>query len=627
MKNFKLIIILFIIGLSSTFAQQKKFITYKVTQGETIQSISKKLSITPYNLLKLNPDVKDNIKVDDLIIIPNKEYNPQEDIGNVDLSRVGDKDIIVDNFIYHEVLKKETLYNLLKKFEISIDELNNLNPFLVNEGLKYGQILKIPIKISEIQIFEKGKLTQPYLVKPKETKFSIAKNFGISIAYLEELNPKIKQKGLQFDDVILVPNKVIESSKLKIYKIEKQETLFSLSNKFGVSQYELKEVNPQLEEGVIAGMLIKIPSVENTVDKYFVDESVEGIKINIAMMLPFKSKRNSLDFENDRLLNITTDFYFGALLAIDSLNNKGLSINMKVYDTENSAYISKKLSTESEFENFDVLIGPMHIKNVKAVSESLIYKKAMIVSPISPKDHSKIINKNLVQVITSKENLALEMLQFIKANYTNQKLLIIADEGELEQYGNNQIFKEIQALDSTKQVIVLEPVKGYIKLSVFKKNISKELENWVFVLGNKKAFLGDVFNNLGVLPKENRITLFSFEKGKNYNRIKNNFLARVNFHFPTSTFLDRESKAYSNFKSRYKKTYHANPSKHAIEGFDITYDILMRLSVNKDLINQGASQRIVSKYNFIENTSGGIINQGVFIVRYDGLELKVVNNF
>ncbi len=624
MKNSKLIIILFFIGLSSIFAQQKKFITYKVLQGETIQSISKNLSITPYDLLKLNPDVSGNVNIDDLIIIPNKDYNPEKDIENSDLSSIGVKDIIVDNFIYHEVLKKETIYSLLKKFEVSIDELNSLNPLLVNDGLKEGQIVKIPVKISAIQIFEKEKLTQPYLVKAKETKFSIAKNFGISIAYLEELNPRIKQKGLQFDDVILVPSKVVKSSELKTYKIEKQETLFGLSNKFGVSQEELKAVNPQLEKGVFAGMLIKIPSVDNAVDKYFNDESLENIHINIAMMLPFKSKRDSLDFENDRILNITTDFYFGALQAMDSLKNQGLSIHMKVYDTENSEYISKKMSAKSEFENYDIVIGPMYLKNIKAVSESLTYRKAMIVSPITTKDHSKIINKNLVQGVASKENLALEMLQFIKSNYANQKMLIIADQKELESFNNIQIFKEIQALDSAKQVTVIKPIKGYIKPKIFKENISKEIENWVFVLGNDEAFLRDIFNNLGVLPEENKITLFSFEKGKSYDKIDNNFLSRVNYHYPTSTFLDRDSKAYSNFRSRYKKTYYVDPSKYAIDGFDITYDILMRLSVNNDLINQGASQRIATKYNFIENTSGGIINQGMFIVKYEELVLKIV---
>jgi len=624
MKNFKFIIILFFIGLSSIFAQQKKFITYKVLQGETIQSISKSLSITPYDLLKLNPDVRDNVKVNDLIIIPNKDYNPKKDIENSDLSNIGAKDIIVDNFIYHEVLKRETLYSLLKKFEVSIDKLNSLNPLLINDGLKEGQILKIPLKINEIQIFEKEKLTQPYLVKAKETKFSIAKNFGISIAYLEELNPFVKQKGLQFDDVILVPNKVIESSELKTHKIEKQETLFSLSNKFGISKEELIEANPQLEEGVIAGVLIKIPSVDDGENKYFIDKNIEGVHMNIAMMLPFKSKRDSLDFENDRLLNISTDYYFGALQAIDSLKNQGLSIYMKVYDTENSEYISKKLSAKSEFENYDVVIGPLFLKNVKAVSESLIHREVMVISPISTKDHSKITNKNLVQETVSNENLAFEMLQFIKSNYTNQKLIIVAGEKELDSYVNNQIFKEIRLLDTTNQVTVLKPAKGYIKPSIFKGSMSEDIENWVFILGNDETFLRDVFNNLGVLPEENKITVFSFEKGKNYDKIDNNFLARVNFHYPSSSFLNRNSKAYSNFRSSYKKTYYANPSKYAVEGFDITYDILMRLSVNNDLINQGASQRIATKYNFIENSSGGIINQSVFIVKYEELTLKIV---
>ncbi|NOQ91334.1 MAG: hypothetical protein GQ552_01300, partial [Flavobacteriaceae bacterium] len=310
--------------------------------------------------------------------------------------------------------------------------------------------------------------------------------------------------------------------------------------------------------------------------------------------------------------------------AMDSLKNQGLSIHMKVYDTENSEYISKKLSAKSEFEDYDVVIGPMYLKNIKAVSESLTYRKAMIVSPITTKDHSKIINKNLVQEVASKENLALEMLQFIKSNYANQKMLVIADENEIESYINNQIFKEIQALDSAKQVTIIKPVKGYIKPEVFKENISEEIENWVFVLGNNETFLRDIFNNLGVLPEENKITLFSFEKGKSYDKINNNFLSRVNYHYPTSTFLDRDSKAYSNFRSRYKKTYYVDPSKYAIDGFDITYDILMRLSVNNDLINQGTSQRIATKYNFIENTSGGIINQGVFIIKYEELALKVV---
>jgi LysM repeat protein len=627
MKNIQLVLFLLIIGFYSTFAQEKKFITYKVGAGETIQSISKSLSITPYDLLKLNPDVKGNVKLNDIIIIPNKEYNPENDISNLDLSNISERDIIVDNYIYHEVLLKETIYSLQNKFNVTYAELNRLNPFLLNSELKQGQILKIPVVINELDIAEKEKNTQPYLVKPKETKFGIAKNFGISIAFLEELNPKIKKDGLQVDDVILVPKNSLNNSdsEFTLYKVEKLETLFSLSNKFGLSQEELIEANPDLKDGVKEGIEIKIPNVDLATDALFVDEILEGKKLNIAMMLPFKSRNDSLDFKNNRLLNITTDFYLGALLAVDSLINKGLSINMHVYDTENNKQVTRKISSRIRFDNLDAVIGPLFLKNVKEVSKNL--NNTLIVSPISTKDHSTIINKNLVQEMSSKENFTVEMLDYIKSNYTDQKLIIIKNDNEISTKQFDRVFKEIQALDSTQKVVVLEPKDGYIKPEVFKvfrDTLDRNIENWFFLVDNEEAFVNDVFNNLGVFPDVDELTLFAFEKGRNYDKIDNNYLSRVNFHYPSNSFENRNSSAYQSFKKKYLKKYYTLPSKNAIEGFDITYDILMRLASELDLIDQGMSERVISRFKFIENTSGGIINQGIYIVKYEDLTLNVV---
>jgi len=467
------------------------------------------------------------------------------------------------------------------------------------------------------------------LVKPKETKYSIARNFGISIDYLEVLNPKIKKNGLQIDDVILVPKETIDTSDndFTVYTVKKLETFYSLTNKFGISQEELILANPELEDGLREGMLLKIPNAVKGNMDLFVDEIMEGKKLNMAMMLPFRSKMDSLDFENDRLLNITTDFYFGALLAIDSLKKQGLSIHVKVYDTENSEFVCNKLSKNSEFDNYDVIVGPMFTNNVKAVSKNLKFNKALIISPISTKDHSKIENKNLVQEKSSKENFTLEMLEYIRSVYTKQKLIIIKNDNERSEQQFKRIFKDIQALDSTQEVVVLEPKDGYIKPEVFKvfrDTLDRDIENWFFLIDNDEAYLGDVFNNLGVFPEQDSLTVFSFEKGRNYNKIDNNFLARVNFHYPTNSFIDRQSDAYRIFEKKYRKKYYTIPTKNAVEGFDITYDILMRLATDPDLINQGISERISTKYNFIENTYGSIINQGVFIIKYEGLKLKVV---
>ena len=191
MKRIKLVVLLVFFGWVSILAQDKKFITYKVKEGESIQSIAKTLAITPYDLLKLNPDVKGDVTENDILIIPNREYDPLVDISNADLTGVSERDIIVDKFVYHEVIPKETLYSISKNFNVSTEELNKFNPFLAENGLRIGQVIKIPLQVDDTELLAKEEKMQPYLVKPKETKFSIAKKFGITIGYLEELNPKI----------------------------------------------------------------------------------------------------------------------------------------------------------------------------------------------------------------------------------------------------------------------------------------------------------------------------------------------------------------------------------------------------------------------------------------------------
>ena len=631
MKNIKLIVILFLIGCSSIFAQDKKFITYKVKDGETVQSISKALAITPYDLLKLNPDIKDNVAGGEIIIVPNKAYDPLLDINNADLSGIGDKDIIVDKFIYHEVAPKETIYSIVKSFNISSDELNQNNPFLVSDGLKIGQVIKIPLTINEAQIENIDKNTQPYLVKPKETKYSIAKKFGLTIEYLEKLNPKIAQHGLQIGDVIVVPMEVVDSGNedFIIYEVQKLETMYSLTHKFSVSADELEVLNPELLNGVREGMLIKIPNKtkENKIE--FVDLIPEGKRLNIAMMLPFKSNRDSLDFENDRLLKITSDFYLGALMAIDSLKKQGLSVRLKVYDTENDKKVSDRFSKEVQLQEFDAVVGPMFLDNVKAVSNNLKYGKPLIISPISTKDHSDISNKKLVQDRASLEHHTNEMMEFIKSNYEDQDLIVIKNESERSEIQFNRIINDIRALNPEKEVQVLQPKDGYIKpeeFKVFRDTLDRDIVNWFFLTDNDPAYLGDVFNNLGVFPEQDSLMLFSFEKDRNYSRIDNNFLARVNFHYPSNSFVDQEAVSYQNFENSFRRKYYDLPSEYAVEGFDLTYDLLMRLATGSNIIEQGVSERISTKYEFIENTSGSIVNKGIYIIKYDGLSEKALNS-
>jgi hypothetical protein len=57
MKHVKFIVFLCVLTFTMSCGQQKKYIGYKVKEGETMRIIAKKFDIKTSDLLRLNPDL------------------------------------------------------------------------------------------------------------------------------------------------------------------------------------------------------------------------------------------------------------------------------------------------------------------------------------------------------------------------------------------------------------------------------------------------------------------------------------------------------------------------------------------------------------------------------------------
>ncbi len=207
--NKSLFILVFFIGLNS-FSQEKTK-KHKIKKGETITSIAKENNISINEIYELNPNAKKILKLNSVLIIPiskskkEKKYSVIEpeivvdlvhqvasketlygisknykisienlkkwnpilensglEIGqiiNVAENKTSKKNEIVilkpnetlnSETKIHEVLAKETLYSLSKKYKISIPELEKLNPDIIN-GLPIGFKLIIAQSKNEIE--------------------------------------------------------------------------------------------------------------------------------------------------------------------------------------------------------------------------------------------------------------------------------------------------------------------------------------------------------------------------------------------------------------------------------------------------------------------------------------------
>ncbi|MEN2400743.1 LysM peptidoglycan-binding domain-containing protein [Flavobacterium sp. MC2016-06] len=200
---FRLTVILFFFSLS--IFSQEKYIKHTVSKGDNLTAIAKKYGIKAKDIQEANPNAPKVLKLNSVLLIPNK--------NQVVETKPAEKAVNTNTPGSHEVLPKETLWGISKKYNVSVDDLKKANPLLETEGLKIGQQINIPSESNTSNIVasadksiektlekpvEKPVITTDVEVfrevLPKETKYGISKEYGITVAELERQNPAIKGK-------------------------------------------------------------------------------------------------------------------------------------------------------------------------------------------------------------------------------------------------------------------------------------------------------------------------------------------------------------------------------------------------------------------------------------------------
>ena len=161
-----LVLIVFLTIFNFVFSQQKT-VTHKVADGDNLNNIAKRYNIKTEDIFQLNPDARVSLKLNSILIIPivdKKSINPKTHIAK----------------------KQETLFSVAKLYKVKVSDLERFNPEIKSDGLKIDQ----QVFLSEIK---SDKISKEILHKvlAKETKYAIAKKYEVSIESLEKLNPEI----------------------------------------------------------------------------------------------------------------------------------------------------------------------------------------------------------------------------------------------------------------------------------------------------------------------------------------------------------------------------------------------------------------------------------------------------
>lgn len=237
--RFVVVLIFFSVG---AFAQDN-FIKHKISQGDNLSVIAKKYGVKVKDITDANPNAPKILKLNSVLLIPSKNKSVVQGKTKSEIKEPK-SEAIVNNSGSHEVLAKETLWGISKKYNVSVDDLKKANPSLETEGLKIGRQIIIPSnavasvinstaarETSKPDIIPLNEVEIAVEVQSKETKYAIAKRYGITVAELEKQNPSAKKKlrvgsilkiktTKEKADAIEVLNSVKESNEIEPIKEE-----------------------------------------------------------------------------------------------------------------------------------------------------------------------------------------------------------------------------------------------------------------------------------------------------------------------------------------------------------------------------------------------------------------------
>ncbi|WP_456314349.1 LysM peptidoglycan-binding domain-containing protein [Pseudomonas shirazensis] len=604
-----------------------KATTHEVQPKETLFGIEKKYGVSDEALKAANPFLIENgLQIGQTLVIPGKGSSSKNSAPTTAKATTQEK------YVYHDVVAKETKYSIAKQYKTTIEDLEKRNPEIVS-SLPVGYRLTIkgtapktetstavastvekPVEAKKAnEASKKGTTYMDYQVKPKETLYSLSRTFQLTQDELAALNPSLSE-GLKEGMVLKVPSGFVAPVPIVVQQ-QPQQTAEKPAESNGGSIKILEKVK---SETVSAD-----PEVVELSKKRGLNE-----RKKVVLLLPFNIAKMQNDttsmatrLKKDKFLNMTLDFYSGALMAIDSAKALKLPIDVAIYDsqeTKNTSNVSGLIS-QNKLQDANAVIGPFYQSNADTTANSLRLFNVPVISPLS-KDTANPID-NLYQSIPTNDVVRNAVFDYMRAK--NGNIVAVVDkkkESVISYIKQNQKGVVFAALSET----------GGLDVANLKSLLLPNRMNYVVMETGNTAMVKTTIKALLDAQKSCQVQLVILEPNSTLDTDEISFdnLVKLKLMYPSVT-RESDEQPVLIFEKEYRLKNKVNPNTYATRGFDVTFDTMMRLVQGKtyqettDLIT---TEQVDNKFQYYRKEDGGHANKGVYILYYDtDLTLKVAN--
>ena len=590
---------------------------------QTVYSISKAYNVTSEIITRENPDALYGIRVGQALKIPVMTDN--QAAAGVSYERDYEK------YTYHVLQKGETIYSLSKKYDVPEEQIYDSNQGIDIHNISVGTEIAIPRREfrEQASYFQVG--NQSFFlhkVEKGESLSSIARKYNMSVRQLRDSNDRVRfpKEGSYLRIPVSVDNiereDYIEDEIVVDTPLTDDDKLTYLFDGSPVTYTPVEELSGTVK----AALMLPLYLQENSKRSY-----IDSTEFNQYGKRIYKVIRRPENWIYPRS-QLFLEYYEGTLLAVDALKEKGLSVDLRVYDTRGDSLVVRRLIESGQLDDADVIIGPVYSYNVDQVAGYAKRKRIMVVSPLSSMNPG-ILNNNpyLFKVQPSFEIVQSALASAISNYYDHNIIFIHSDTAynrdQVTEFRNKIIrqlsykipYDEIR----TREVFFVSRSNYNDTINIIEHAMSKNIPNLVVVASDNESVMSEVLVNVHTLLRNYNIKVIGYPDMRWLDNLDPFYFYELGLMMYTPNWVDYGQKDVDAFIAKYRDKFNTEPPvrSYAWQAYDIAYYFLSGLALQGNDFKYRPSQHhpdlLQVDYDF--KRSGlfdGFENNRLYLIKY-----------
>lgn len=272
------------------------------------------------------------------------------------------------------------------------------------------------------------------------------------------------------------------------------------------------------------------------------------------------------------------DFYEGAQLALDSLQQQGVKLNVYVYDSKSRANSINNLTRNKSLDSVDLIIAAVSTPEIQELSNVAKQKEINLVSATYPNDGGVTANPFLLITNSMLKTHGEALQRYLQETFATKNILLF--------HRNSTFDKRVAADFKADYEKMQSPRKSRIREVIWSDDMTDgELSQFLLAdrpnlcivtaldETNAKAILRKLSVQTGTYP----IQIYGMPTW-DIMKFKEPEFKDMQIYY-TSPYFNDKTNTYSRYITDYfKRVYKSRPSDMAFKGFELTWYFVKQLT-------------------------------------------------